>query len=80
MHFKTWDYGDNWVEVPPEKAAAIQAATSIEEVKAILAAKIEPEDLGSITCPQCGAESFHPDDIENMYCSRCHMYYDEMRV
>jgi hypothetical protein len=28
----------------------------------------------SITCPECGATSYHPGDIEHGYCGRCHAY------
>lgn len=26
----------------------------------------------SITCPECGATSYHPTDIAEGYCGRCH--------
>lgn len=26
----------------------------------------------SFVCPQCRARSFHPQDVENGYCGRCH--------
>lgn len=28
----------------------------------------------SITCPRCGSVSYHPGDIENRYCGRCHWW------
>jgi ribosomal protein L37E len=28
----------------------------------------------SITCPRCGATSYHPEDIALGYCGRCHDY------
>jgi hypothetical protein len=28
----------------------------------------------SFTCPVCGATSYHPDDIAQGYCGRCHDY------
>lgn len=27
-------------------------------------------------CPSCGAESWHPDDLANSYCGRCHKFFD----
>ena len=29
----------------------------------------------SITCPRCGAESVHPQDIAERYCGRCHHFH-----
>lgn len=31
----------------------------------------------SFVCPQCGARSYHPTDIEERYCGRCRMWVDE---
>jgi len=28
----------------------------------------------SITCPRCGSVSYHPDDIDQHYCGRCHWW------
>jgi hypothetical protein len=28
----------------------------------------------SITCPRCHHVSFHPGDIEQKYCSKCHWW------
>lgn len=28
----------------------------------------------SFSCPRCGAESHHPDDVENGYCGSCRDY------
>lgn len=28
----------------------------------------------SITCPRCGATSYHPEDIAQGYCGRCHWW------
>lgn len=28
----------------------------------------------SITCPVCGMRSFHPMDVQEGYCGRCHAY------
>jgi ribosomal protein S27AE len=30
------------------------------------------QDLDSIVCPKCGAESFNPNDIREGYCGKCH--------
>lgn len=35
--------------------------------------KTEHDDL-SITCPRCGATSYHPKDVEYGYCGRCHWW------
>jgi len=32
------------------------------------------EQPTSITCPQCGATSYNPTDIDTGYCGRCHNY------
>lgn len=44
-----------------------------------LAAVIEPPTRPlaiagrlSLTCPRCGMTSYHPDDVEQGYCGRCH--------
>lgn len=34
--------------------------------------------LPSIICPQCGAESYHPTDIRERYCGRCHQFHEMM--
>lgn len=31
----------------------------------------------TFTCPLCGAESAHPDDVTNRYCGRCHKFTDD---
>jgi ribosomal protein L37E len=31
----------------------------------------------TITCPKCGALSFHPEDIKNRYCGRCNAFQAE---
>lgn len=28
-------------------------------------------------CPDCGAFSYHPEDIKNQYCGRCHEFKGE---
>jgi ribosomal protein S27AE len=28
----------------------------------------------SITCPRCGATSYHPEDVREGYCGRCHEF------
>jgi hypothetical protein len=35
---------------------------------------------GSITCPQCGRQSWHPEDVRRAYCGACHLFHDEMLV
>jgi ribosomal protein L37E len=30
----------------------------------------------SITCPRCGMISYHPQDIEQRYCVKCHLFHD----
>lgn len=29
----------------------------------------------SITCPRCGMTSYHPGDVENLYCGNCHKFF-----
>jgi hypothetical protein len=31
----------------------------------------------SFICPHCGAESFNPNDISELYCGRCHVFVDD---
>ena len=31
----------------------------------------------SFVCPQCGAESFNPNDMRERYCARCHVFVDD---
>lgn len=31
-------------------------------------------EVSSITCPQCGMTSYHPDDIRYGYCGGCHAF------
>lgn len=33
----------------------------------------------SIQCPRCHARSYHPGDVANRYCGRCHMFHDQMK-
>lgn len=30
-----------------------------------------------IRCLRCGMRSFHPMDIKERYCARCHRYHDD---
>lgn len=32
----------------------------------------------SFTCPECGAVSYHPQDIAEEYCGNCHIYTGSM--
>ena len=34
----------------------------------------------SITCPQCGRTSYHPQDIRHAYCGWCHQWHDTMET
>lgn len=34
-------------------------------------------DGGSITCHVCGKTSYHPKDVENKYCGKCHVFHEE---
>lgn len=29
-----------------------------------------------IQCLDCGARSYHPEDIANRYCGRCHQFHE----
>jgi hypothetical protein len=37
-------------------------------------------DIPNIVCPQCGARSYHPQDVSERYCGHCHQFHAEMRV
>lgn len=39
-----------------------------------------PVTIPSITCPVCCATSYHPADIEQRYCGRCHKFHDYMDI
>lgn len=32
----------------------------------------------SITCPECGMTSHHPEDVRHRYCGRCHQFHNEI--
>jgi hypothetical protein len=32
----------------------------------------------SITCPQCGRTSYHPEDVRQRYCGSCHQFHSDM--
>ena len=34
----------------------------------------------SITCPRCGAKSYHPEDIRQGYCGRCHWWTSDPQL
>lgn len=38
-----------------------------------------PLGTPSITCPRCGRTSYHPKDIEELYCGHCHMWHEDMK-
>jgi len=35
------------------------------------------EQRPSITCPNCGRTSYHPEDVRLRYCGHCHVYHNE---
>lgn len=35
-------------------------------------------DGKSITCLMCKTTSHHPEDVENHYCGRCHVFHDDI--
>lgn len=36
--------------------------------------RLVEEDEPSYTCPRCGMVSYHPKDIEHLYCAKCHEF------
>lgn len=34
----------------------------------------------SITCPRCGSVSYHPEDIRQGYCGRCHWWTSDKQL
>lgn len=38
----------------------------------------EGHDTRSITCLHCGLTSYHPQDMENKYCGKCHIFHDDI--
>ena len=33
-----------------------------------------------IKCPNCGMESYNPNDIENKYCGNCHAFLEDIQI
>lgn len=33
-----------------------------------------------MSCPVCGTELRHPDDVRENYCPRCHVFLDDLKV
>lgn len=40
-------------------------------------ADVAPRD--AFHCPECGAVSYNRNDIQNLYCGRCHRFMDERK-
>lgn len=59
------------------RALAHVGRKQLEEEGAILPSPAPTPDK-SIKCPECGLVSFHPDDVANEYCSKCHKYHKDM--
>ena len=38
------------------------------------------DDMMTIICLLCGSQSAHPDDIDNRYCARCHIFHDDQKL
>lgn len=38
------------------------------------------EQAVSITCPRCGATSYHPEDVRQGYCARCHWWTSDPQL
>ena len=38
------------------------------------------DDLMTIVCLLCDSQSAHPDDIDNRYCARCHLFHDAVQL
>jgi len=34
----------------------------------------------NITCLECGRTSWHPQDIENLYCGGCHEFHADKEI
>lgn len=54
--------------------AVIAFAVLLVLVMAVEAVREARADRPSFTCPDCGARSWHPEDIRHGYCGRCHAY------
>jgi len=35
------------------------------------------EDGKSIKCLACGLTSYHPEDVRNRYCGKCHVFHED---
>lgn len=53
-----------WLEPRDIDVVVMPAGTQLDVVSR--------KDLPSITCPWCGATSYHPMDVAEGYCGRCH--------
>ena len=53
----------------------IKRGRTVDQVKRI-ARKLGVPFVGGapFVCPDCGAVSHHPKDVENAYCGRCHEF------
>jgi len=38
---------------------------------------LEEEGRPAIRCLVCGLVSHHPDDVDNLYCGRCHKFHGD---
>lgn len=65
------------------RAAALDAAfaafldayrAGVAEGRRACEAAHRAAEAASITCPACGARSYHPVDKEQGYCARCHEF------
>lgn len=36
--------------------------------------RLLPDQQANIECPRCGSISYHPEDIRQGYCGRCHWW------
>lgn len=38
------------------------------------------EDGKAIKCCVCGLTSYHPEDVGNRYCGKCHVFHDDIHL
>lgn len=64
--------------VPADRVEVIKAMQDGLAVT-VLDCLVGEADQASITCPKCGMRSFHPMDVKEGYCGRCHAWTTDVQ-
>lgn len=66
--------GAGWAMVDGEPVVVIDQSMSELDRRRFLVAIVDDLRTVAYRCPVCGAVSYHPDDIAQGYCGRCHAF------